>query len=112
MGGAAPDAIGEDGDEGTDRLERREGEELDESASIQVEHGKMVEFVLNVRQAQRGRALPLWCPGLVTAIHKRQSNLTLPLPLPLPLTRPARRATCGRGAQLPSATIARAGTSK
>ena len=24
VGGAAPDAIGEDGDEGTDRLERRE----------------------------------------------------------------------------------------
>jgi hypothetical protein len=32
----------------------------------------VVEFVLNVRQAQRGRALPLWCPALVTAINKRQ----------------------------------------
>ena len=49
---AAFEAIGE-GDEGTDRLEKREGEELDESASIQVDCGKMVEFVLNVKQAQR-----------------------------------------------------------
>ena len=72
VGGSAPDAIGEDDDEGTGRLERRDGQELDETASIQVELGKAVEFVLNVRQAQRGRALPLWCPGLVTAIHKRQ----------------------------------------
>ena len=70
------DAIGE-GDEGTDRLEKRDGEELDESASIQVDHGKMVEFVLNCKDAQRGRALPLWCPGLVTAIHKRQFGTAL-----------------------------------
>ena len=41
-------------------------------ARTQVDHGRMVEFVLNFREAQRGRALPLWCPGLVAAIHKRQ----------------------------------------
>ena len=70
------DAIGE-GDEGADRLEKREGEELDESASVQVDHGKLVEFVLNFKAAQRGRALPLWCPGLVAAIHKRQFGTAL-----------------------------------
>ena len=76
-GGAAGDAELDalvDGDEGADRLEKRgeEGIDLDESASIALDRGKLVEFVLNVRAAQRGRALPLWCPALVTAIHKRQ----------------------------------------
>ena len=37
-----------------------------------VDHGKLVEFVLNIKSTQRGRALSLWCPGKVVAIHKRQ----------------------------------------
>ena len=70
-GGAAGDAELDalvDGDEGADRLEKRgeEGIDLDESASIALDRGKLVEFVLNVRAAQRAAALPLWCPALVT----------------------------------------------
>ena len=65
------EAIGE-GDEGADRLEKPEEEDFDETSTIEIEHGKLVEFVLNIRSAQRGRALSLWCPGQVVAIHKRQ----------------------------------------
>ena len=68
---ASLDAIGE-GEEGADRLEKPADESLDETATIQVERGKLVEFAVNVRSAQRGRALSLWCPGMVVAIHKRQ----------------------------------------
>lgn len=72
------DAIGE-GDEGAHRLEKREEDELGSATtSIPIARGKEVEFVLNFRAAQRGRALSLWCPGLVVEVHKRQFGASRP----------------------------------
>ncbi len=46
--------------------------------------GKIFEFVLNFRSAQRGAALPLLCPGAVCAIYKRQFGTAVLKPGQLP----------------------------
>ncbi len=51
---------------------------------VQVEVGKIFEFVLNFRSAQRGAALPLLCPGAVCAIYKRQFGTAVLKPGQLP----------------------------
>jgi hypothetical protein len=68
---ASLEGIGGDADDGAGR-DRADEDELDETASMQIERDIGVEFVLNIRSAQRGRAVSLWCPGKVVAIHKRQ----------------------------------------
>ena len=59
-------------------------------ARVQVEVGRIFEFVLNFRSAQRGAALPLWCPGAVSAIYKRQFGTAVLKPGQLPYEESAR----------------------
>ena len=67
--------IGE-GNEGADLLEKKADDDLDENVATQVELGRTVEFVLNIRAASRSwrswRAL--WCPGIVVAVHKKPTR--------------------------------------
>ena len=69
------EAIG-GGNEGADLLEKKADDDLDENVATQVELGRVVEFVLNIRAASRSwrswRAL--WCPGIVVAVHKKPTR--------------------------------------
>jgi len=64
------------GNEGADLLEKKADDDLDENVATQVELGRVVEFVLNIRAASRSwrswRAL--WCPGIVVAVHKKPTR--------------------------------------